>query len=168
MRETLRAMKQSASTPEAKQAVKEFKEKMKAECKREKKEFKGDRKRAERLQAKHVADVTIPDDSELPADTQVTKTWKMKNTGTIAWPLGSQLLFVGRRDGDKVHGPEKAVVAEGPVMPSQEVNVSVTFVTPSEPGRYVCYYRMATPDGDKFGKKVQASFVIAAPGGMMQ
>jgi hypothetical protein len=164
MRDTFRAMKENASTPEEKLAAKDYKAKMKAECKAVRKESKSDRKRVKYLKAKHVADVTIPDGSLLPADTLVTKTWKMKNTGTAAWPVGSQLIVAGRRDAN-LHGPEKGAMEAGPVLPEQLVDVSVTFITPSEPGRYVCYYRMVTADGDKFGKKVWVSFVIAAPTG---
>jgi hypothetical protein len=158
MKETLRAMKASA---EDKQTIKEFKEKMRMECKEAWKDYKHYQKNYDRLSAKHVADVTIPDNSELPADTPVTKTWKLKNNGNAAWPAGSQLLFISQR-GDNLNGPEKVDV-EGPVLPQQEVNVSVTFITPSERGRYVGYYRMATPNGDKFGKKVWVSFVVPVP-----
>lgn len=126
--------------------------------KKEKKEKKG--KHGEKLKVTHLADVTIPDNSELPANTLVTKTWRMKNTGKTAWPVGSQLIFVSRRSDDKTNGGN---VSGEPVLPQQEVDVSVTFITPSDPGQYICYYRMTTPDGDKFGKKVWALFLIGAP-----
>lgn len=136
------------------------------EWKQEKKCKKGDRKckdykrcKDDRLVAKHVADVTIPDNSELPADAPATKTWRLRNAGTLAWPADSQLIFVSRR-GDNLNGPERVFV--GAVEPQQEVDVSVTFITPAEPGRYIGYYRMATADGAKFGKRVWVSFVVPA------
>lgn len=114
----------------------------------------------EKLMARHIADVTIPDNSMLPADTPVIKTWKLKNVGTTAWPADSQLIFVSRH-GDNLNGPERVPVP-GPVEPGQEVDVSVPFITPAEPGRYVGYYRMATSDGMKFGQRVWVSFLIPA------
>lgn len=161
MRDTIRKMKANATTPEDAQAIRDYKEGMKAEWKGAWKGFRHCHKNADRLSAKHVADVTIPDNSELPADTPVTKTWKLKNAGDVAWPADSQLIFVSRC-GDNLNGPERVAV-EGPVLPQQEVDVSVTFITPSEPGRYIGYYRMATADGGKFGQRVWVSFVIPSP-----
>jgi len=160
MKETLRAMKETASSKEDKKAIKEYKEQMRTEFKDAWKGFKQFQKNADRLMARHVADVTIPDNSELPADTPVTKTWRLRNPGTTEWPAGSQLLFISHR-GDSLDGPER-VVLEAPVFPQQEVEVSVPFITPTEPGRYVGYYRMATPDGAKFGQRVWVSFLIPA------
>lgn len=139
---------------------KDKKDKKEKKEKKEKRE-KGDKKekRTNTLLARHVADVTIPDNSELPADTPVTKTWRLRNSGYIAWPADSQLLFISRR-GDDLNGPERVFV--GAVEPSQEVEVSVTFVTPTEPGRYIGYYRMATATG-KFGQRVWVSFIIPTP-----
>lgn len=166
MKEMIRAMKANAKTEEDWQAIREIKQSMKGECKSMWKGYHHQRhahphcKRDDRFSAKHVADVTIPDNSELPADTPVTKTWRLKNTGANAWPADSQLIFVSRR-GDNLNGPEKVAV-KGPVQPSQEVEVSVTFITPSEAGRYIGYYRMATADGAKFGQRVWVSFIIPA------
>jgi len=177
MKEHIKMMKANATTEEDRQAIKEVKRQMKSECKAmwhemksvrkaHKAEWKADRanwkedkkcEKNERLVAKHVADVTIPDNSELPADTPVTKTWRLRNAGFFAWPADSQLIFVSRR-GDNLNGPERVLV--GAVEPQQEVEVSVTFITPTEPGRYIGYYRMATGDGIKFGQRVWVSFII--------
>jgi len=188
MKEQIRMMKANAVTEEDRQAIKELKEHMKAakqalkeewraekfqwkeykKCdkkdKKDKKEWKCDRKdkkcdKTDRFVAKHVADLTIPDNSELSADSPVTKTWRLRNAGFIAWPADSQLIFISRR-GDNLNGPERVFV--GAVEPQQEVDVSVTFITPPEPGRYIGYYRMATGDGAKFGQRVWVSFIIPA------
>lgn len=169
MKETIRMMKANATTPEDWMAIKELKSHMKAEIKHEwkgfqelKKSFKKNHKDAkyatERLMAKHVADLTIPDNSELPANTHAIKTWKLLNPGTVAWPAGCELRIVSKH-GDSLNGPER-VVLDRPVEPQQEVDVSVPFITPAEPGRYVAYYRMATPEGAKFGQRMWVSFVV--------
>eukprot|EP00026_Physarum_polycephalum_P006700 Phypoly_transcript_06751.p1 GENE.Phypoly_transcript_06751~~Phypoly_transcript_06751.p1 ORF type:complete len:507 (+),score=98.03 Phypoly_transcript_06751:137-1657(+) len=192
MKDQLRLMKENAQTEEDRQAIKDFKEQMRSDCKAMWKDFKKDKKewkdgkkgekalwkeekkrekegrkcdkgdKGDRLIARHVADVTIPDNSELPADTPVTKTWRLRNAGLVAWPKDSQLIFISRR-GDNLNGPERVFV--GAVEPNQEVEVSVTFITPPEPGRYIGYYRMATGDGVKFGQRVWVSFIIVAPAG---
>jgi Sec-independent protein translocase protein TatA len=191
MKDQIRMMKANAVTEEDRQAIKELKEHMKAakqalkeewraeklqwkeykKCdKKDRKEWKCDKKdrkdrkdkkcdKTDRLVAKHVADLTIPDNSELSADSPVTKTWRLRNAGLIAWPVDSHLIFISRR-GDNLNGPERVFV--GAVEPQQEVDVSVTFITPPEAGRYIGYYRMATGDGAKFGQRVWVSFIIPA------
>jgi len=167
MKEAVRAMKANAVTKEDKEAVKECKAMMKAELKDTFKAFKKEKKygkhekNPDRLKSKHVADVTIPDNSLLPPDTHVTKTWRLRNNGAIAWPAGCELLFISRL-GDNINGPEKVALTE-PVLPDQEVDVSVSFITPAESGRYVGYYRLASPEGDKFGQRVWVSFLIPSP-----
>lgn len=192
MKEQIKAMKHVAITDDDWEAIKDAKKQMKDgfkanwnECQFDKKAWKTQRKAEKsqwkdekkcdkkdkgekkwekcskegKLLARHVADVTIPDNSELPADTPVTKTWRLRNAGVQAWPADSQLLFISRR-GDNLNGPERIFV--GSVAPNQEVDVSVTFITPSEPGRYIGYYRMASGDGAKFGQRVWVAFIIPA------
>lgn len=181
MKEHIKYLKQNAVTEEDRQAVKAVKQQMHEDCKAMWKDLKAEKKAEkyrkcdkkdkkckkdkcgkkdkERFMARHVADVSIPDNSELPADTPVTKTWRLRNDGLTAWPADSQLIFISKR-GDDLNGPERVPV--GTLEPQQEVEVSVTFVTPSEPGRYIGYYRMATAEGAKFGQRVWVSFIIPA------
>lgn len=160
----IKLMKENATTPDDFLAIKEFKKQMRAEWKGKWQQGGGkhyhchdDNDKKDRYIAKHVADVTIPDNSELPGDTPVTKTWRLRNVGTTAWPEDSQLIFISRR-GDNLNGPERVLV--GSVEPQQDVDVSLTFITPSEPGRYIGYYRMATSDGAKFGQRVWVAFFV--------
>jgi len=172
MKESWKAMKRETVTVEDKEALKELKEKMKNEMRQAKSELLADvkydqdtlkalkhseKENRPRLVARHVEDVTIPDGTELPPSTPFIKTWKIRNEGP-AWPTGSQLLFVSRK-GDNLNGPERVVI-KGDVLHGQEVEVSVPLITPSEPGRYIGYYRMVTPEGVKFGQRVWVSFVV--------
>ena len=36
----------------------------------------------------------------------------------------------------------------------QEMDVAVDFVAPARPGRYISYWRLASPSGQKFGQRV--------------
>jgi len=145
-----------------KESMKDKKDKMEKKDKKEKREKKDKEERREkkaRFVARHVADLTIPDGAELPPDTPFLKTWRIRNEG-VAWPAGCQLLFVSHK-GDNLNGPERVDI-KGDVQPGQEIDVSVPIITPTEPGRYVGYYRMVTPDGVKFGQRVWVSFVVKA------
>jgi len=175
MKESWRSIKREAVSEEDRAALKELKEQMKSEMRAAKSEIKadarfdkdawkalkrsmkGEKERKPRYVARHVEDVTIPDGTELPPNTPFIKTWKIRNEGP-AWPTGSQLLFVSNK-GDNLNGPERVVI-KGDVSPGQEVEVSVPLITPNEPGRYVGYYRMVTPDGVKFGQRVWVSFCV--------
>jgi len=177
MKESWRQMKMEAATEEDRRALKALKEDMKNEMRQVKSQFKSEfkcdkdtwkalkhskeEKKKPRFVARHVEDVTIPDGTELPPNTPFIKTWKIRNEGP-AWPPGSQLLFVSHK-GDNLNGPERVVI-KGDVLPGQEVEVSVPLITPAEPGRYVGYYRMVTPDGVKFGQRVWVSFVVKREG----
>jgi len=36
----------------------------------------------------------------------------------------------------------------------KEIDVAVDFVAPTRPGRYISYWRLASPSGQKFGQRV--------------
>ena len=36
----------------------------------------------------------------------------------------------------------------------QELDVTIDFISPELPGRYISYWRMASPSGQKFGQRV--------------
>lgn len=44
-------------------------------------------------------DVTISDGTLMAPSTRFTKIWRMKNTGVVVWPRGTQLVWIG---GDKL------------------------------------------------------------------
>jgi hypothetical protein len=112
-----------------------------------------------KLIARHVKDVTIEDGSEVPPNTSFVKTWRIRNEGP-AWPAGCKLMFVSR-NGDRMGAAESVPVpVEGLVQPSQEVDISVSLTSPAQPGRYVGYWRLCTPDGRKFGQRVWVSIVV--------
>lgn len=36
----------------------------------------------------------------------------------------------------------------------EEIEISVEFIAPEFPGRYISYWRTATPSGERFGQRV--------------
>jgi hypothetical protein len=99
--------------------------------------------------AQFVADVTIPDDTRLQADSTFVKTWRMKNTGNVAWEDDYKLVFVD--------GTPMTKKLERPLRnanPGQEVNVSIEFTVPTLPGIYFSDWRLQDDRGNLFGDMV--------------
>jgi len=99
------------------------------------------------LAARFVCDVAIFDGTQMAPGTKFTKIWRLKNTGEVPWPPGTQIIFVG---GDQMQSALTVPLSRrGPVMPDEEVDVSVDLVAPQEHGRYVGYWRLTGPMGRK-------------------
>jgi hypothetical protein len=87
-----------------------------------------------------VADVTIPDDTAIPAGVSFVKTWRVRNTGTCTWGPGTIWFFSG---GSKMDGPDAVPVPE--TRPGETVDISVNLVAPSTPGTYTGYWQLSLP-----------------------
>jgi next-to-BRCA1 protein 1 len=106
-----------------------------------------------KLDARFVQDVTIFDGTEFGPGTEFTKIWRLRNSGSCAWPKLTQLVHVG---GDSL-GTTAAVclpLPEEGLAPDAEAEVSVDLVAPAKPGRYVSHWRLMSPTGQKFGHRV--------------
>jgi len=110
----------------------------------------------ERYLSRFVSDVTVEDGTHTTPEQPFVKMWKMRNEGSAAWPDGTRLMYVG---GDKFSNSD--FVAVPTVEPNQEVDIAVDMVAPSKSGRYVSYWRLATPDAVRFGQRVWADIVVA-------
>jgi len=108
--------------------------------------------------ARFVTDVTVEDGTNMNAEQPFVKIWKMRNESTVPWPDNTRLAFVG---GDKLANVE--AVAVPAVAPGAEVDIAVDMVAPSKPGRYVGYWRLAAPDGTRFGQRVWVDVTVIAP-----
>ncbi|GER27068.1 hypothetical protein STAS_02748 [Striga asiatica] len=84
-----------------------------------------------------IRDVNIFDGTVMAPSTPFTKIWRMRNNGTIAWPKKTQLVWIG---GDKM---------------SNDLAVEV-----QTRGRYVSYWRMALPSGEKFGQRFWVAILV--------
>jgi hypothetical protein len=79
------------------------------------------------------------------------KKWIIRNDGTVAWPAGCRLAFFPKGGSQRMSGPLEATPLPFPVSIGQEVEVGVTLVAPSHPGRCVGLWRMSSPWGSYFG-----------------
>lgn len=103
-----------------------------------------------------TVDVNIPDNTEMTPNQEFVKTWKIKNDGGCAWGAGYGLTYAGYTD--RMSGqpqPLSTVVSIG-----QEVEVSVSFKAPSEPGEYLSAWQMVNERGIPFPKVVFVKVVV--------
>lgn len=115
--------------------------------------------------AAFVADVTIPDGSDVTGGSAQTKTWRVRNSGACAWTSGYSLLRTSVSAG--LTAPDSAPLA-ATVNPGDSADVSVAFAAPSAPGLYQAAYKLRGPDGAPFGPALTVSFRVpgsVAPSG---
>jgi hypothetical protein len=94
------------------------------------------------LDARYVADVTVPDNTQFDNGEAFVKTWRVRNAGTCAWPEDTALAFA---DGSQMGAPDS--VAVGAVEPGAETEISVDMEAPADAGRYSGVWRMNTAEG---------------------
>lgn len=102
-----------------------------------------------------VADVTIPDGTQVQPGTQVDKVWRFRNTGTCSWGAGYRWVYVS---GEKMGAPESVAVPA--TAPGQEADLRVVFTAPQAPGTYVSRWQMQAPDDTPFGTVAILSIVV--------
>jgi hypothetical protein len=111
-----------------------------------------------------VDDMTIPDDTIVPAAGAFTKTWRLFNNGTRAWGEGYRFAFVqGSVDGkpvggDPLGGPGSVPVAA--TAPGASIDISVDFIVPSTPGTVRSDWRLRAPSGQAFGDQVFVRVIV--------
>jgi hypothetical protein len=92
-------------------------------------------------------DITIPDDTEIPAGQAFTKVWRVVNTGTCNWTAEYTAIFVS---GEQMQAPAEVNISE-PVAPGQSVDIDVTMIAPSETGTYQGNWKLRNANGEEFG-----------------
>ncbi|XP_024388453.1 protein NBR1 homolog [Physcomitrium patens] len=105
-----------------------------------------------KLDARFVQDVTIFDGTEFAPGTAFTKIWRLRNSGSCAWPKSTKLIHVGGDDLGFVLPVDLELPEEG-LAPDGEAEVSVDFIAPQKAGRYVSHWRLVSPTGQKFGHR---------------
>jgi hypothetical protein len=92
-------------------------------------------------------DITIPDDTEIPAGNSFTKVWRVVNTGTCNWTAEYTAVFFS---GDQLQAPDAVNITE-PVAPGQSIDISVTMIAPEETGSYQGNWMLQNADQENFG-----------------
>ncbi|KAK1564592.1 hypothetical protein Q3G72_006580 [Acer saccharum] len=106
-----------------------------------------------KLDSSFISDVNVLDGTLMAPSTPFTKIWRMRNSGDIPWPRGAKLWWIGGDKFSDAFSVEIEIPTDGlPV--NGELDIAVDFTAPELPGRYISYWRMASPSGVKFGQRV--------------
>lgn len=109
--------------------------------------------------AAFVADVSLPDGSVVTPGQNVTKTWRVRNSGGTTWGSGYKLVFVG---GNALGAPaELDVPSTGPGA-SADLSMSWTLPATLSPGTYQGTWQLRNAQGTFFGARLY--FQLQAPG----
>jgi hypothetical protein len=118
---------------------------------------RGGRGGRRRPKAKLVKECNLFDDMEVSASQTLVKTWQLQNTGLVAWPTGTKLLYVR---GDL---PFENVFAVDAAEPGGIVEVSAVVRTPQSAGKFRSVFRLVDASGKKFGPRLVCVVTVQAP-----
>jgi hypothetical protein len=104
----------------------------------------------------YVADVTIPDGTEIAPGETFTKTWRIANNGTCTWRTDYRWAFLS----GETFGWAGPVNFPAAVPPGEEFEVSLVLTAPETSGNYVGYWQLQTADGTAFGIQVYVDIVV--------
>jgi len=99
-----------------------------------------------------VADVTIPDGTEVTIGTSFVKTWRMRNNGTCTWDNTYQFVQADTSGDSLVAYPYAIPLPE--IKPGEEVDISVNVELTSQAPPHTqqtAQFQMRTPAGEYFG-----------------
>jgi hypothetical protein len=103
-----------------------------------------------------VADVNVPDDTNMSPGQDFLKTWRVKNTGSCPWGAGYKLVYADyENDLSGQFQPLTQVV-----QPGQEVELSVQFTAPDDVGVYLSAWQMSNPRGVTFPEAIYVRIVV--------
>jgi hypothetical protein len=105
-----------------------------------------------------VADLSIPDGTQMPPKQTFNKTWRIKNTGTCTWNSSYKFEFV---QGDPMGGQTQTI--NGTVAPGQTYDMTVPMTAPKKPGKYTGIWQMVNGQNVPFGTRVWVQIVVKAP-----
>jgi hypothetical protein len=98
--------------------------------------------------AAFVADISIPDDSEIPTGASFIKTWRIRNSGTCTWDGRYKLAHM---DGHLLGAVVGQIPLPASVAPGQTIDLSVQLTAPAAAGSYRGDWKLVTPQNNLFG-----------------
>jgi len=108
----------------------------------------------------YVADLTIPDDTEIKAETAFTKTWRVRNTGNRAWGAGFTLAFAGGVPMTTSHSVPLPATA-----PGATADISINMTAPQHAGTHYGDWRLTDENGDAFGEIIYLRIAVPQEAG---
>jgi len=95
-----------------------------------------------------VADVTIPDGTEIAPGAAFEKIWELRNDGTCTWTTAYQVVFYS---GAQMGGPPSQQLTTVDIAPGETVQIAITFIAPLEAGRHIGNWVLRNAAGATFG-----------------
>ncbi|HSL47394.1 MAG TPA: NBR1-Ig-like domain-containing protein [Anaerolineales bacterium] len=92
--------------------------------------------------ASFVADITIPDNTNVAGGTTFTKTWRIANTGTCVWAPNYTLSHYSEQ---RMGAPDSVPLAV--TYPGQNLDISVELTAPTATGTYQGNFVIKNPEG---------------------
>ena len=118
--------------------------------------------------AEFVADISIPDGTDMDPGESFTKVWQLRNAGTTTWTTDYVFAFIG---GAQMDAPAQVSLTRT-VAPGDTVDISVVMVAPQENGVYRGFWEMRNPAGQLFETAVYVDIEVVggapAPAGTAQ
>ncbi len=105
----------------------------------------------------YIADVSVPDGTQMNPGQEFVKTWRIKNTGTCTWTRGYQIMW---SYGDNRMGGQATALTDD-VLPGAEVEISLILKAPTVAGTYNGYWILRNNNGFTFGERL--SVIITVP-----
>ncbi len=93
-----------------------------------------------------VADVNVPDDTNMSPGQDFLKTWRVRNAGSCPWGEGYELIYADYAN--EMSGQPQPLTQV--VQPGQEVELSVQFTAPEQIGEYLSAWQLSNPAGVPF------------------
>ena len=106
----------------------------------------------------YLADLSIPDGTQLNPGTLIEKEWKVKNSGTCNWNNSYTLRLIS--------GSPLGIEATQALIPARsgsEAIIHLEFIAPSEPGKYNAAWQAYGPDGFPFGEWLSIEIAVTTP-----
>lgn len=103
-----------------------------------------------------VADVTVPDGTNMSPGQDFLKTWRVKNTGSCPWGEGYRLVYAGYAA--QMGGQAQTLTQV--VQPGQEVELSVQFQAPDEIGEYLSAWQLSNPRGITMPEAIYVKIIV--------
>ena len=108
--------------------------------------------------AELVEDIAIENSSDISAQDEFTKTWRVKNIGTCEWDKDVELAFVS---GDSIEQGQTEDIIN--TKKDESINVSVNLTAPSVAGTYQAIWKLTDNEGSEFGDPLPLAVVVKAP-----
>lgn len=95
--------------------------------------------------SRFVADVTIPDGTQVKVNAQFDKVWALENVGKVDWHNRYLARMDPTADGDGCQTPDRVPIGDTP--PGEQVMIRVRVIAPSRPGKCWVSWKMVDEAG---------------------